>query len=128
MTDTESKNLPLRELGRFLMVAKTYQEENKGQVLMPACPVDTQWHELLDDNDEHKQFCHELIGHDIEHRPISGEGEIDWTGTYERLFGPLPKIWFKDSDGNLNDLRWKDYQETGIFRASWECEPYIVLN
>jgi len=112
------------ELGRFLVVAQTHKQETGGQAFMPACPVDTEWHRLLEQPDEYNEFCHDVVGHAIRHEPVQGEGEIDWTGTYEKLYGPLPEVWFRDTRGILNKSRRQTYLDIGVFYASWDCTPY----
>ena len=111
------------ELGRFLVVAQMHKRETGKQAFMPACPVDTEWHRLLEQSDEYDQFCHNVVGRSIRHDPAQGEGEIDWTGTYEKLFGPLSEVWFRDTRGVLNRSRRQTYHDTRVFYASWDCTP-----
>ena len=115
---------PSEELGRFLTVAQAYRQETGKQAFMPACPVDTEWHRLLSRPEEYQAFCHRTVGHDIRHEPAKGEGEVEWKGTYERMFGPLPSVWFRDPQGVLDELRHREYVDRGVFRAAWDCTPY----
>lgn len=111
------------ELGRFLTVAQMHKQETGRQAFMPACPVDTEWHSLLEQPDKYNEFCCDTVGHTVRHEPAQGEGEIDWTGIYENLYGPLPETWFRDTRGNLNRSRRQTYLDTGVFYASWDCSP-----
>lgn len=124
MSNSQCTDLRLRELKRFFTIAKLHQEES--QVLMPACPVDEAWHELIKEDNRYREFCREAVGSQVQHLPVDGEGEIGWVEAYEDLFGTLSPIWFCDSEGNFNESAWKRYSETGEFHASWDCEPYIV--
>lgn len=123
--DITRKATSQEELKRFLVVAKQLQETGQ-QALMPACPVDQAWHDLLESPDEYKHFCHQVVGGDVLHEPCKGEGELGWTKVYEDLYGHLPEVWFQDSNGVLNERCRQEYLETGVFRASWDCTPYIL--
>lgn len=118
----ERSSLP-RELECFLAVAQTHKRETGKPAFMPACPVDTEWHRLLELPDEYSEFCRNTVGHDVRHEPAQGEGEIDWAGTYEKLYGLLPEVWFQDTRGVLNKSRRQTYLDTGVFYASWDCTP-----
>lgn len=124
MIQVANRSFPSRELERFLAVAQTHQHETGKQAFMPACPVDTEWHRRLEQPKEYMVFCHNAVGPDIRHEPAQGEGEIDWTGTYEKLYGPLPEIWFRNTNGILDRTRRQKYLDTGVFYASWDCTPY----
>lgn len=63
-----------RELERFLVVAQTHQRETDRQAFMPACPVDTEWHRLLERPEEYQVFCRNAVGHDIRHGTRTGRG------------------------------------------------------
>ncbi len=124
MSQMGNGSTALRELQRFLKVAESYQDETGKQAFMPACPVDTQWHQLLNSKpSEYGDFCQNAVGRDIRHMPAKGKGNIQWTRTYERLYGPLPEIWFSDIDGSLDVASQKKYINTGVFYASWDCVP-----
>ena len=119
-----AENPSTTELNRFLVVAQAHRRETGRPAFMPACPVDTEWHRQLEQPEEYQTLCHNTVGQDVRHEPAKGEGNIDWTGTYERLYGPLPEVWFRDTHGILNRRRWQDYLDTGVFYASWDCTPY----
>ena len=112
------------ELERFFVVAQIHQRETGRQAFMPVCPVDTEWHHMLKQSEEYQRFCQNAMEKDIRHEPARGDGEIDWTGTYEKLFGHLPEVWFRGTDGILDRSRRQRYIETGVFYASWDCTPY----
>jgi len=124
MRQTVDRNTSSKELERFLMVAEAYRHESGRRAFMPACPVDTEWHRILKQPDDYRKFCHAAVARDVLHEPSQGEGEIGWLGTYERLYGRLPEIWFRSTDGILDMSRRQKYLDTGVFYASWECNPY----
>lgn len=124
MFEAVNKSSASRELERFLIMAEVYRSETGRQAFMPACPVDTAWHRLLEQPEQYKLFCHNMVGRDILHEPAKGEGEIQWTETYEKLYGPLPATWFRNTKGILNISQRQKYLETGIFYAAWDCVPY----
>jgi hypothetical protein len=113
-----------RELERFFVVSKMYREEAGGQAFMPACPVDTEWHRMLDSPKEYKVFCQKVLGREVLHKAAKGEGEIGWSGIYERQYGPIPEVWFRDITGTLRKTQRRKYLEKGVFYASWDCTPY----
>ncbi len=39
------------------------------------------------------------------------------------MFGPLPKIWFTDEDGQVDERALAGYRETGVVVAEWDCSP-----
>ena len=124
MIQTAERSSLSGELERFLAVAQMHKQETGKQAFMPACPVDTEWHRFLERPDEYNEFCRDAVGHNVRHESAQGEGEIGWTGTYEKLYGPLPEVWFRDTRGVLNRFRRQTYLDTGVFYASWDCIPY----
>lgn len=121
---TAEHSTVMQELERFLIVAEAHQGETGQPAFMPACPIDGEWHRLLEDPDAYRGFCHSTVGHDVPHRSIKGEGVLVWSAVYEKLYGKLPEIWFCDAEGNLNQTTRQQYLDTGVFRASWDCGPY----
>ncbi len=111
------------ELERFLVVAEQYHRETGQQAVMPACPVDSEWHRLIGLPDEYQALCLRAVNRDVKHLPMKGTGEIAWTPVYEQLFGRLPEVWFQGPDGTLNEASWLRYLQTGRFYASWDCVP-----
>ncbi|OGI95461.1 hypothetical protein A2917_02790 [Candidatus Nomurabacteria bacterium RIFCSPLOWO2_01_FULL_42_17] len=121
---TKIKQVSLgRELQRFFQVAQIHRETGR-RTFMPACPVDTEWHRRLKNPKRYKGFCRSAVGHEVGHRPVKGEGKIDWTKTYEKLFGKLPEVWFQDTNRILNQQSRLKYLQTGVFHASWDCDPF----
>ena len=100
MIQTTERGSSQVELGRFFTAAQMCQQETGEQAFMPACPVDTEWHQLLNSPDEYRAFCHDVLGRDILHEPAQGEGKIGWAETYEKLYGPLPEVWFQRHQRN----------------------------
>ncbi len=124
MSQTVEVNPLQRELSKFLVVAEVFKANTGKQAFMPACPVDTEWHQFLEHPDNYNTFCHEVVGREVRHEPAKGEGEVEWTGTYEAMFGPLPEVWFRDTNGVLNQANRRRYLEEGTFYAAWDCTPY----
>lgn len=118
------ETVAIKELERFFVVADVFHQETGKRAFMPACPVDSEWHALLDSPEEYSDLCTDTVGREIKHQPAKGEGQIEWAALYEKLYGPLPDIWFRDANGNLNQSQLQEYIETGIFYASWDCTPY----
>ena len=114
--------LARRELGRFFQVAAALRKEGVA-THMPACYVDTAWHELLAKKREYKRFCANAVGQTVSHLPTKGEGVLEWVPTYEARFGNLPSIWFTDTQGNLDEKAYERYLEDRQFKASWDCDP-----
>jgi hypothetical protein len=124
------------ELSRFFKVAQAEAAAGRNECMMPACPVDEYWHELLELPEEYEKFCLESVGVYVEHvndyekyPHFRGSGVLVWVPTYERLFGKLPAIWFADSAGTID---WDNYapysKEFGSelvqdAKASWVCSP-----
>jgi hypothetical protein len=113
------------ELGRFFAVAAQYTAQSGERAMMPACPVDTAWHEMLGDDAMFGDLVTEFLGPDatVRHLEANGRGVIGWTGLYERSYGPLPQVWFTSPQGVLDEKAYADYQRTGIARLSWDCTP-----
>ena len=124
MIQTAERRSPSSELRRFFVVAQVYQQKTGKQAFMPACPVDTEWHHQLDSAEEYQRMCHDVVGRYVHHQPAQGEGEIGWLGMYEKFYGGLPEVWFRDTNGVLDKTRREKYLEAGVFYASWDCTPY----
>ena len=113
-----------RELARFFQVAGA---RGDAPTVMPACPVDTFWHEFQMQGAEFSDFCLEYAGGEVAHREIKGHGPIEWVGLYHSMFGEtLPPIWFYSPDGQrFNHDAWDEFQ-SGEVRLSWDCTPEII--
>ncbi len=90
---------------------------------MPACPVDTEWHHQIKQPKQYRALCRRVVGCEVRHEPAKGKGRINWSKTYEKLFGQLPAVWFRDTNRILDQARRQKYLQTGIFEASWDCTP-----
>ena len=90
---------------------------------MPKCPVDTAWHELIKDTPAYKSFTREAVGADVLHVASQGTAVLEWVSVYEQRFGKLPAVWFVDENNALNEVARQQYLDTGVFKASWDCEP-----
>lgn len=115
-----------RELARLFSVARA---RGAAFTMMPACPVDTFWHEFQTQGAAFSIFCQQHAGGDVAHREAKGYGTIDWVDLYDSMFGePLPAIWFYSPDGQRFDRDgWETYRRTGEIRLSWDCTPEITL-
>ena len=110
------------ELRRFLTI--TGQRLTNGQsapeMFSPA--VDAAWHEMLG-TPQYANLCQETAGQPIGHVANNGRGPIAWVTDYETAYGPLPQIWFTDTDGNVDQDALAGYRETGTVVAEWDCSP-----
>lgn len=113
-----------QELEKFFQVAAVRQQENK-KTGMPACYLDTFWHQFLEKPVEYARICTEAVGAPVDHIPYNGEGPWEWISDYESMFGSLSPIWFTDLDGIFNGPMYMEYVETGIVKASWNCSPLL---
>lgn len=113
----------VRELSRFFAVARA---RGADLTVMPACPVDTFWHEFQKQAVEFSIFCHRHAHGEVAHRECQGHGLIEWVTEYQSMFGErLPAIWFYSPDGQtFNRRAWKT-SNTGEVRLSWDCTPEI---
>jgi hypothetical protein len=61
----------------------------------------------------------------ILHLPSKGVGVLEWTQTYERLYGMLPDVWFLKKNGEIDQEALALYHVTGVVRMAWDCTPGI---
>ncbi|HEV3157138.1 MAG TPA: hypothetical protein VGZ00_07280 [Candidatus Baltobacteraceae bacterium] len=115
--EREAKN----ELGRFFLAAKELHAKENKLAFMPVCFIDTVWHRTLADRTTFDAWTINLVDEKVEHVPNPGEGVLSWVPTYERLFGPLPQIWFANPQGIVDHLAYDRYRRTGNIYASWQC-------
>jgi hypothetical protein len=88
--------------------------------------IDNLWHSMLEGKatEDYVDFSVAACGAIIEHVPLSGEGEVTWVTAYHAKFGQdLPKEWFCNRDGVLDDAAYNEYLRTGDVVASWDCTP-----
>ncbi len=116
------------ELGRFFEVAAEYRRETGNSAMMPACVVDTAWHDIQRDRKALRELIDKHLGTEMEvaHLKKSGRGRIDWVELYERHFGKLPLPWFTEPDGSVDRDALELYERTGEVRLSWDCTPKIT--
>jgi hypothetical protein len=115
------------EFERFLVVARDYEAATGLSAPMPVCAVDTYWHDFLKHPAEYQALCDSVAGHYVEHRPLSGEGEIPWVPFYEEKYGALGAIWFSDTNGTEIPGVRANYERTGGYRMAWDCTPFIRI-
>lgn len=84
------------ELGRFFTVSAARFKDGHATVEMFSGAIDAEWHELLD-SPEFAEFCTQHADQQIGHALLKGSGEIAWVTAYEKLFGPLPEVWFTNA-------------------------------
>ncbi len=118
-----TQSVATRELGRFFEVARA---RGDSVTVMPACPVDTLWHEFRTQGEEFSTFCLQHADGEVAHREATGFGTIEWVNLYHSMFGEsLPPIWFFTPDGQRFDSdAWEAYH-SGELRLSWDCTPEI---
>jgi len=111
----------LMELGKFFQLAADGVEG----LNMPSQFIDRAWHSLIENKEAYEQFCIETCGKLIEHDPTAGEGLIGWVPAYEARFGKLPKSWFQNDQGMVDERAYRDYLNTGKWYAGWDCGPVV---
>ncbi|MFF2808539.1 hypothetical protein ACFVT2_15475 [Streptomyces sp. NPDC058000] len=110
------------ELGKFFMVSVGEFEKGHATPEMFSAAIDAEWHRLLG-SPEYVEFSSRHAGQPLEHVSSCGTGRVSWIATYEKLFGPLPDIWFTDADGTVNHEAAARYRKTGEVWAAWNCSP-----
>lgn len=83
--------------------------------------LDQHWHKLLEDRKSYIERTTRVCGQVIPHEPFCGYGTIGFVETYEKCFGQLSDVWFRDEFGVLDEEMYKTYRNTGRVIASWEC-------
>ncbi|MFF7415643.1 hypothetical protein [Streptomyces lydicus] len=68
-------------------------------------------------------LCQDTVGQSIGHTANNGHDPTSWVAAYEAAYGPLPDIWFTDTDGNVDQDALARYRETGTVVAEWDCSP-----
>jgi hypothetical protein len=103
---------------RFLTITGQRFEDGQSALEMFSPAVDAAWHELLG-TPQYKVLCEETTGRPIGHTANNGHGPISWVTAYEEACGPLPEIWFTDTDtdGNVDRDTLARYRETGTVVA-----------
>jgi hypothetical protein len=110
------------ELRRFLTITgqRLKNGESAPEMFSPA--VDAAWHEMLG-TPQYAALCQETNGQPISHVANNGHGPIAWVAAYEEAYGPLPQIWFTDTDGRVDEEAIARYRATGTVVAEWDCTP-----
>jgi hypothetical protein len=112
-----------RELARFFQIA---QARGSMSTMMPACPVDTFWHQFQTDVIAFSSFCIEHANGQVAHREAKGSGRVEWADLYQSMFGEsLPEIWFCTPDSESFDQDAWEASRLGEVRLSWDCTPEI---
>ncbi|MCX4666549.1 hypothetical protein OG453_07675 [Streptomyces sp. NBC_01381] len=119
---TTDQSQELMELGRFFTISASQFDAGQPVPEMFSAAIDTEWHRLLDDP-AYADFCTQNAGRLINHVENTGYGRISWITAYEEQFGPLPKIWFTDADGAVDEEALARYREAGEVWAEWDCKP-----
>ncbi len=110
------------ELGRFLALAGYRFNSGESAPEMFSGAIDAEWHELAG-TAEFAEFSIEHAGAVARHVEGRGEGYATWVTAYEEQYGPLPKLWFTNENGEVDEAAFAAYQETGKVWASWKCGP-----
>jgi hypothetical protein len=107
------------ELAKFFAIAKDMLEAPG----MFSKYIDGIWHNLLE-SPEYSEFSIAACGEIVEHVPISGEGRVEWVDAYHAKYGEnLPKEWFCDAEGMLDEAAYAEYLATEIVNGGWNCNP-----
>lgn len=118
-----AQSVATRELARFFEIARV---RGASVTVMPACPVDTLWHEFQTQDENFTAFCLKHAHGKVAHREAKGFGTIEWVDFYHSMFGEsLPPIWFFTPDGQRFDSDAWDAYHSGELRLSWDCTPEI---
>lgn len=119
----QTQNPVQNELGKFLSLVSDVDKIE--DLMMPACIVDGEWHDIRESAVEYAVFCNEVAGTYIEHQPGGGMSEMKWVPKYEEKYGKLPKSWFTSIDGVFNEQSYEEYLKTGKMICSWDCGPVL---
>jgi len=103
-----------REFKRFiLMIGMDIKP-----IAMISPTLDEVWHQMVLFTRRYVRFCRETVGFFIHHtpetpeNPIPVEAAIRLMVNYERLFGPMPSVWFSGMTAEL-----QRYYEARPFRV-----------
>ncbi|MCZ2526981.1 hypothetical protein [Streptomyces sp. HB2AG] len=110
------------ELRRFLTITGRRLANGQSTPEMFSPAVDAAWHRILG-TPQYTALCQETAGRPISHAANNGHGPIAWVADYAKAYGPLPQIWFTDTDGNVNQEAIARYRTTGTVVAEWDCTP-----
>ncbi len=112
----------LSELARFFGLSV----ELDADLTMFSEFIDDAWHRLAADEESFAEFSRRACGRVLGHVP-SGSArpivEIEWVGAYEARYGDIPRLWFADRDGVVDEDAYADYLATHTIVASWRCSP-----
>jgi hypothetical protein len=112
-----------KELFRFFLAGKKFEERTNDKAFMPSCIVDIAWHNLLKEKERYAHLTILATNSKVEHLENKGSGEINWVSDYESLFGKLSQVWFTSTEGILNHSAYSEYLKIGKMYASWDCTP-----
>ena len=105
-------------------LAKIFKLAAQGHpVEMFSTAIDDVWHDMLMDRQAYEAFSLQESGAIIGHATTSGEGLISFIKAYEAAYGKLPEIWFTQRNGTYDSARYKQYLNSGVVRAQWDCTP-----
>ena len=86
-----------REFKRFVFLIGT----GVHPIAMISPKLDELWHQMVLFTRRYEVFCRETVGFFIHHtpetteQPIPVQAAVNLMFSYEKLFGPLPPIWFR---------------------------------
>ncbi|MGW2920087.1 hypothetical protein ACWDBF_19815 [Streptomyces angustmyceticus] len=110
------------ELGKFFEVSARQFKAGDIAPEMFSTAIDAEWHRALG-SPEYAEFSSRHAGRVFGHVTDYGTGRVSWIRTYEEMFGPLPEIWFTDTDGTVDQEAADRYRATGEVWAEWNCSP-----
>ncbi|MGW2009618.1 hypothetical protein [Streptomyces sp. G7(2002)] len=110
------------ELGKFFEISAREFEAGNTAPEMFSTAIDAEWHRLLG-TPQYAAFSSQHAGQVFAHVGSYGTGRVSWICAYEEVFGPLPDIWFADTDGTVDREAADRYRATGEVWAEWNCSP-----
>lgn len=100
----QERDIAEREFKRFLLLIAL----DVKPIAMISPKLDDVWHQLVLFTRRYEAFCLDTVGFFVHHTPETGDDPIPVQAatnlllSYERLFGPMPDIWFS---GMTRELR-----------------------
>ncbi|GAA3982022.1 hypothetical protein FOF52_03900 [Thermobifida alba] len=116
-----SREAARTELARFFTVMETAEKAPE----MFSAYIDAEWHRLLGSR-EYEALCLEAVGRLVGHRADAGQGTPSWLEVYHERYGNLPRVWFADAEGTVDEEMYKRYLATRVSGQRAEQRPLIV--
>lgn len=119
--DTNVETVAVRdELAKFFALADLLG----GELEMFSPCIDAEWHALISDPVAYEKFCKDAGTSVWGHKAASGVSVIEWVPEYHDRWGDLPRLWFADATGRVDEGKYQEYFASKVVEASWDCTPY----